>query len=233
MRFLSYTAVVAVSLLLLISSGYAEQNSSSESPSEQIWNGTWACSNHFFHLEQSSAGITGWYEPKNQNVTDTGLLEGSVDETGMNYSGVWVESGTVNLTLSADNVSYSGVITTNPLGTMTEPALHPVNATRIGEIVDQENLWTGDWQSQRKVYTFIQNGLEVSGSNKPLPGVHDQPGMLEGTVSGDGRTIMGNWTETGTFNFTMSAGNSSFNATYYETLEPEANSSFMIAEKLS
>ena len=233
MRFLSFTAVFAVSLLLLISSGYAEQSSSNESPTDLIWNGTWACSNHYFHLEQNPEGITGWYEPKNQNVTDTGLLDGSIDETGMNYSGIWTESGTVNLTLSPDNASYSGIATTNPLGTMTEPAVHTADATRIGDVTDPENLWTGEWETPRKVYTYLQNGSTITGFNTLMPGVMDQPGTFEGTVSEDGRTIIGNWTETGTFNFTMTDGYSAFNATYHETLDPKANSSFMIAKKLT
>ena len=57
-------------------------------------------------------------------------------------------------------------------------------------------------------------------------------GRLEGTLSMDGKIITGNWTETGYYNFTMSNDGSFFNGTFSETLDPEANLSFMIIKRI-
>lgn len=232
MRYIYFTVLLAIVVLLFVSTGLAEQGTDVVSNAENIWNGTWACSNHFFFIEQNSSGITGSYMPKRPEIYDTGRLEGSLSEDGKTYSGKWIESGSITANLSSDNMSYTRIVTTNPQGNMTEPYTHLDNATRIGAISDPDNLWTGSWLNVRKTYNYTQNGSVVRGTNIPFPGVPDQPGMMEGTVSEDGKIITGNWTETGYYNFTMSDDGSFFNGTFSETLDPTANLSFMIIKRI-
>lgn len=235
MRIAAYFALLTVLFLFLTGFGLAEQEGDNLSTNENIWNGTWECPVHIFLIEQNSSVITGRYDSKNPEMFDTGVLEGTVSEDGKTYSGEWIEFGTFDYTLSEDNMSYSGTVTTSTQRINQVDFVHMsdlTNATRVGEVADPDNLWTGDWASVRKTHNYVQNGTIVSGTNQILPGVKDQPGVLEGSVSEDGRTITGTWIETGNFNFTISDDGSSFNGTFSVSLDPEADAMSMTALRM-
>jgi len=163
--------------------------------------------------------MTGEYVPYDFDMYDPGVIEGVLSEDGMTFSGKWIESGSFIDTLADDNMSFTANGSSNPVATMTQPYSFTFIAQRSGDI-DPENLWNGSWSTDRKIYEFIQNGTAVTGVNQPLPGVDDESGIMEGTVSEDGRTISGTWTETGLLVFVISDDGTSINATINESLDP-------------
>lgn len=222
MKKMMCTGVMVLIALLSISFVSAE-DTRSDTGGEFIWNGTWEGTNFTIFIQQDATGITGEYEPADGAMLDPGRLEGTISDDGITYSGVWIESGSVVQTLSDDNMSFVINGTIDPFGTMTEQVLHSAIATRVGEIEDPENPWTGNWTTGRKIYSFLQDGTSISGTNHPLEGVNDESGSLNGTVSEDGREYSGNWTETGIFIFTISEDGSSMDAIIHESLDPESN----------
>lgn len=209
----------------------AEEVVLKDTSSENIWNGTWTGTNFTIYIEQDNSGITGEYEPMDPQLIDPGMLEGNVSEDRKTYSGVWIESGSALQTLSDDNMSFTINGSVNPYGTLSDPLYFLSNATRIGEISDPENPWTGNWTTERKLYVFTQDGTSVSGSNQPLSGINDESATLEGTLSDDRRIYTGNWTETGIFSFVISDDGSTFNATIHESLDPSSNADIITFTK--
>lgn len=234
MRILKYFALLTIFIPMFAGIGSAEQDNDELCTAENVWNGTWECPIHLFLIEQNSSVITGRYDSKNSDMYDTGVLEGTLSGDGMTYSGKWTELGSFNYTFSDDNMSYTGTAMTSPQHIRRVDYIHPGNvtdATRVGEITDPDNLWTGDWTSARKTHHYIQNGSVVSGTNQVLPSVNDQPGILNGTVSEDGRMITGTWIETGYINYTVSDNGSYFNGTFSVSLAPGSEAKFMTAKK--
>lgn len=180
----------------------------------KTWNGTWVDDYYTLTIQQEGSDILGSYLPTDAYANDPGSIIGTVSDDGKVLSGRWVDSGVLYLNLSDDNQSISGVATVNPVNRLTESLVHEFNATRSGEIPDPENLWTAGWITPRKTYTLVQNGSSLSGEDHPVPGGADEDGVLEGTVSDDGRSVTLNWTETGELSFILSDDASVFNGTY-------------------
>ena len=64
--------------------------------------------------------------------------------------------------------------------------------------------WNGIWETESYIMTIMQNGSVITGMYEPKEGVSVDPGVIEGTVSADGRTCSGTWTETGPVTYTLS-----------------------------
>jgi hypothetical protein len=105
---------------------------------------------------------------------------------------------------------------------MTEPFHYTTNATRIGEIVDPENPWTGNYVSEWKTYNITQDGHVVTGINEPLADIDDNSGVMNGTISEDGMSYTGTWIEKGGYTFVMAEDGLSINATVSKSLESDA-----------
>lgn len=179
-----------------------------------LWNGTWVDDYYTLTIQQEGSDILGSYLPTDAYANDPGSITGTVSDDGRVLSGRWVDSGVLYLNISDDNQSISGVAMVNPANGSTESLVLEFNATRSGEISDPENLWTADWIAPRKTYTLVQNGSSLSGEDHPVPGGDDEDGVLEGTVSDDGRSVTLNWTEAGDISFILSDDASVFNGTY-------------------
>ncbi|HWQ63895.1 MAG TPA: hypothetical protein VN429_05720 [Methanospirillum sp.] len=119
----------------------------------------------------------------------------------------------------------------DPYGSMSKPAGYSYNASRIGEIIDPKNPWTGNWVTEKKSYNLTQNGSHLSGVNEPLTNVNDEVGSLSGTISENGTVYTGNWTEKGRFTFVMADDGLSYNATITKSLDPNAFVEHMVFSK--
>ncbi|MBN1166388.1 MAG: hypothetical protein JXA44_04565 [Methanospirillaceae archaeon] len=212
-------AVGAMVMLALTFSSIvsAEQTGNAEG----LWNGTWISEDYTFFYTQNGSIITGIYLPFDTDTNEAGSVEGAVSEDFMTHSGIWIETGGINLSLSEDGMFLSGTGTTGE-GVLDEPGLYEITATRVGESLDPENIWSGNWITPRKTYTLTQNGTHVTGTNQPLPGIEDDPGVFEGELSDDTLTFSGTWTESGRYFYTLSEDTLSFSGTYTDAREPSA-----------
>ncbi|WP_319580249.1 hypothetical protein [uncultured Methanospirillum sp.] len=190
--------------------------------SDSIWNGTWSTPDYTMYIIQNQSGIGGEYVPRDLDLLDPGWFEGNLSEDGRTFTGVWIETGSNTYTLSDDKMSFTINGSADIHGPMTEPAYYNSNATRIGEIMDSANPWSGNWASQKKSYNLTQNGKFLSGINMPLTNVNDENGTLSGVVSDDGTIYTGNWTEIGGLTLVMSENGTSFDATITKSLDPKA-----------
>ncbi|MDD1724059.1 MAG: hypothetical protein LUQ07_02890 [Methanospirillum sp.] len=230
MKTILVTGCVLV-FLVFFCSGSAEETHQEAVLPDNTWTGTWTAENETLFIEQNGSEISGSYVPFDLDNYDTGRLEGSLSEDGKIFSGIWTDSGSMDLTLSEDMMSFSGNGLINPEGNMTEPYTYEATGTRDGEVTDTKNPWTGSWITPRKTYNLTQDGVSITGTNKPLPGSGDEPGVFEGTVQDDGKAMSVNWTETGNFVFTLSDDGTSFTGTYTYELDPSSETGYWNATK--
>lgn len=198
----------------------AENTTANNNTPVNTWNGTWNNPDYTMFFLQNQSGISGEYVPADLTQLDPGRLEGNVSDDGKTFSGIWIETGTNTNTLSDDKMSFTISGFADPYGSMSKPAGYSYNATRIGEITDSGNPWTGNWVTEKKTYHLTQNGTQLSGVNEPLTNVNDEVGNLSGTISENGSVYTGNWTEKGRFTFILAEDGSSFNATITKNLDP-------------
>ena len=218
MKVFVLTGILAVFVLCFICVGSAEQVEAANQ-TEYVWNGTWASENFTLFIAQNESGISGSYIPDDPELYDAGILEGTLSDNGNTLSGVWTESGLFSETLSSDGMSFNGTGSSNPQGNMDEASIYNNTGTRVGKLADSDNIWSGAWVTERKSYNYTQDGLSITGTNQPLPGIDDEPGSMVGTVSDDGKIITGKWVETGNFTFIISKDGSFFNGTYNVNLD--------------
>jgi hypothetical protein len=222
MKKLWIIGIVLAFLMLGMSFVTAEEMTDPDTVSEFIWNGTWSSPKYTMYISQNESGISGGYVPQDLFEYDSGYLEGNLSSDGKTYSGIWIESGTSTNTLSDDLMSFTISGTADPQGPMTEPHHYTSNATRVGEIVDPENPWTGNYVSEWKTYNITRDGTVITGTNEPLADVDDNSGVIDGIASEDGMAFTGTWIEKGGFTFVMSDDGMSMNVTIAKSLEPDA-----------
>lgn len=222
MKKILISGFVILAVLLMIQPGTAAEieGMTQENP----WNGTWVDESYTMYIQQDEDGITAIYQPVDPAAQDPGRLEGTVSDDGKVFSGRWAETGNTTLTLSEDQMSFSGIGTTTQIEGLPPTVAYEYNATRSGEVEDPENIWAGEWASDYKTYNLTQDGMTISGENHPLPDVEDEDGLYEGTVSEDGKTATISWIETGDFTFTLSEDGRYFNGTYTIDLSPSDES---------
>ena len=233
MNFFAITGVCVVGILLSFGAGSAEKTPDVFNTSENIWNGTWASDAYTLYIQQDNSVISGAYEPENLTLLDPGLLKGNISKDGGIFSGTWTETGPLKVVISDDKMSYSGTGGVRPDDNLNGSGNYTVKATRVESSFDPENIWTGTWKTPRSTNMWTQNGTVVVGSYEPLPGIGDEPGIFEGSVSEDGKTISGRWTETGNFSFMISDDHSHFNGTYDIAQNISAGSGTWNGTKLS
>lgn len=209
----------------------AENTTANNNTSVSAWNGTWSNPDYTMYFLQNQSGISGEYVPTDLTLLDPGRLEGNVTDDGKTFSGIWIETGTNTYTLSDDKMSFTISGFADPYGSMNKPAGYSYNASRIGEIIDSKNPWTGNWMTDKKSYHLTQNGTHLSGVNEPLTNVNDEVGNLSGTISENGSVYTGNWTEKGKFTFDLVEDGSLFNATITKNLDPNGFVEHMVFTK--
>jgi len=74
-------------------------------------------------------------------------------------------------------------------------------------------IWNGSWVSKEYHLLILQNGTSIVGSYEPKDIENRDPGVLKGTLSDDGRTFSGIWSESGTISLIMSDDMMSFSGT--------------------
>ena len=222
MKIMSITGIVLVFSMVCIGFVSAQQADDTKPASEYTWNGTWSSPKYTMYITQDESGISGAYVPVDLFEYDPGLLEGNLSADGKTYSGIWIESGSNTNTLSDDMMSFTISGYADPRGPMTGPANYTSNATRVGEIADPANPWTGNYVSEWKSYNLTQDGTELTGTNDPLPGIDDNSGVITGTVSEDNMSFTGTWIEKGRFTFSIADDAQSMNVTITKGLEPDA-----------
>ncbi|HOW05879.1 hypothetical protein [Methanospirillum hungatei] len=216
--------VALATIILLCSSSMvtAEEKPGIDILTQNSWNGSWASDEYSLLILQNGSFIAGSYTPDNITARDPGLLKGTLSEDGSTFSGIWSEGGTVSLILADDGGSFSGTGTVNQEGLMEEPFTYTIHGTREGTRQDVNNTWTGTWKTGSKTYNLTQNGTALSGSYTPFDLDSDEPGLIDGVISEDGKIMNGTWIETGKFSFIMSDDGLTFNGTYTTELTEQA-----------
>lgn len=232
MKNLIIIGVIVIIALILLGIAFIGQKSGEVSHSSNNWNGTWKSELYTLSIKQSGSVISGNYEPDNISSSDPGVLAGTLSAEGKAFSGVWTESGPLNLVMSEDGMSYSGIGAVRPEGGRNPSETYKTGGKRVGNVSGPHNTWSGNWNSTRTNQTFTQNGTVVTGSYQPWSNINDEPGTFEGTVSEDGKTVSGKWTESGNFNFVLSEDGSVFNGTYSIFLQKTDDSDSWNATRL-
>ncbi|HWQ67247.1 MAG TPA: hypothetical protein VN372_10290 [Methanospirillum sp.] len=232
MRFFFVTGMLVVLVLSILCAGSAEQIPDAKSQAENVWNGSWSTEYYIVSILQNGSEIEGRYEPKDIKSMDPGRLAGMVSKDGTIFSGIWTESGPLSVSISDDGMSFTGNGGVRIDGGMNESGAYTTNTTRIGTVLDPENIWSGTWKGARTENVWIQEGTTITGSYHPLPGIADEPGLFEGTVSDDGKMATGTWKEFGNFSFTLSRDGTFFNGTYDVALNASAGSDFWNGTKI-
>jgi hypothetical protein len=233
MRTFFLTGIGIIGILLFLCAGTADQVPDAGNASEQIWNGTWESDGYTLFIKQNDTAIAGTYEPLNISLADPGVLTGSLSADGKVFSGTWTESGSLNMVLADDKMSYVGAGTVRPDESVNESGAYTVLGTRMESSFDPEKVWNGTWVTEHVVNALTQDGTTVTGIHHPLPGIEDEPGLFEGTVSEDGKTLNGTWMETGNFTFTLADDGMSWNGTYDLAQNASAGSSSWNARKVA
>jgi hypothetical protein len=208
------TGIMILFFLMFLWTCSADQMPETGVMGTDVWNGTWESDLFILAIQQNGSVISGIYHPKEGARSDAGVLEGMVSPDGKTCSGTWTDTGPFRFVMNNDAMSFSGSVGISLNGEVINPVTSTSNGTRMIPSFDPDNIWSGTWISPRITNTWIQAGNRVTGSYKPFSSVNDEPGILEGVVSEDGRALSGNWTETGKFSFTLSADSSYFNGTY-------------------
>lgn len=200
-------------VLCLICFGSAEETADS-AQALYPWNGIWETDSYFMTITQNESVVAAIYEPKEGIPVDMGVIEGTLSADGKTFSGTWTETGPITYTMSDDAMEYTGIIGVSLNGAVINPNTSTTVATRSLPSFDPDQIWTGTWNADRYTVILVQNGARVTGTYTPLASVNDEPGVLEGMVSEDGRSLPATWREGGNFSFTLSADGSYFNGTY-------------------
>ncbi|MBN1166387.1 MAG: hypothetical protein JXA44_04560 [Methanospirillaceae archaeon] len=224
--------LIVMLLFSVFCTGLADEVVVLPGDAENPWNGTWISQFYTLSIQQNGSEIAGSYVPFDLDTYDAGLLTGSLSDDTRTFFGVWTESGFVNGTLSEDKNSFAGVISNNPAGDMNDPYAYPKTVTRTGNGFDPDNPWSGTWESKRKSYVLVQSGTIVTGTHEPLPGIEDEPGIFEGTVSDDKRSASLKWLESGSFSFTLSDDGSYYNGTFTVDRDPDTESNYWNATRI-
>lgn len=222
MKTLFLAGLVILILLWSTSMVSAEQKTGIDVLTQNSWNGSWMSDEYLLLILQNGSSIAGSYTPDNITALDPGLLKGTLSEDGSIFSGIWSESGTISLILADDGKSFSGAGTVNQEGITAEPLTYTINGAREGPIADAQNPWTGTWKTGSKTYTLTQNGTALSGSYVPFDPETDEPGLIDGIISEDGKILKGTWVESGNFKFIISDDRLAFNGTYTTELTDSA-----------
>jgi predicted nucleic acid-binding Zn ribbon protein len=176
--------------------------------------GQWKTDFGTLTLSVDGARVTGTY------THDSGRIEGILSDNGKTLTGTWSEapsytapadSGRVVLTLAPDGNSFTGSYWYGQ-----DKRGGSWNGARINRM--SQSLWQGKWQTNWGVMTITVSGDRATGTY-----VHDS-GKISGTISKDGKTLEGTWSEAPSYNapsdagravLTLSADGNSFSGTYW------------------
>lgn len=213
---------MGIIILLIPGVCFAEEQIHAESKGVNLWNGTFSSDLSSLTIHQNGTEISGLYIPKDDALSDPGVLEGTLSEDEKTFSGKWTETGPFRLVMDDDAMTYNGTIGISLNGEIINPETSTTNGTRKGSSFNPENLWSGTWNNPHMLNTWVQDGFTVTGLYSPMENVNDEPGVMEGTVSDDGNIFSGTWKESGNFTFHLSDDGSYFNGTYSVSLDPDA-----------
>jgi hypothetical protein len=187
-------------ILVPVSIVTADQAVTDKSNSEGRWNGTWHSSLFKYTFIQNGNVISGNYTPLNQNLSVTGSLNGALSDDGRVMSGIWADTEDFRFIISDDKSSLNGTW-----------GYHETAENYTGNNTD---YWTGVWNSSVYSIRLLQDEKVVTGTILTLDPRSAEYGLLNGTLSEDGRVYSGRCTESGEFIFHLSEDGSVFNGTY-------------------
>lgn len=203
MKHILLAGLVMTITLLLIVPGWADERTDVNGTDTENWIGTWTDANHTISIEQEGTELIGIGTPFKPDADYSFLLTGMISEDGTVYQTVMKSSGTRNLQISDDLMSFSGTGTVDSVDNSSEPYTYEVNATRNGTTTDPDNLWTGEWLSGNSSMILNQNGSIVTGKTYYIPDPKYTQ-EFEGTVSDDGKSVFMTWSYEEEVNFTLS-----------------------------
>ncbi len=232
MKKITFILLILLVTLILPGMTTAKEMQSVSYPREDVWSGTWESDDVTFYLIQNGTEITGNYEPHDIDTYDPGLITGILSADMTVCTGRWVESGPNTLYLSEDAMSHWDTGGVYPEG-MDQDYSYSMVWERRGRQTDPDNPWTGTWVNDEEREIMVQNGTVVRSTYYPLPPDEDEPGIFEGTISDDKRTVNGFWTETGNFTFFLCSDYSSFHGTYTVDMATSGKTYVWEAEKIS
>lgn len=192
MKHFYLSGILLTLCLFLICTGFAEEIPAETTMPELSWAGTWTDVNYTLTLEKNESEVTGIGISQNTDLNDPFLLSGTLSEDGKELTAILKDSGTLTLILSDDQISFTGNGTVDQFSNDTEPYTYTTEGSRNGTILDSENIWSGDWQTQNSSFTIHQSGNSVTGTYYILSSPEGY-GIFEGLVSEDGKTLSTTW----------------------------------------
>lgn len=131
MRLIVLIGAILVCFLITCSAGSAEKIAGMNGTNGKTWNGTWESAYYTLYILQNGSTIEGRYEPYNISEIDPGLLQGNLSADDRIFSGRWIETGSLDLVLADDKMSYSGTGSVRPNASPDDPGAYTTNGTRM------------------------------------------------------------------------------------------------------
>lgn len=203
MKLLPATGIILTLALFLFSTGLADVASDENTVSEKPWAGTWTDGNYSLSIEQNGTEITGIGHSFDMGLYDPFLLSGTISEDGTKITGIMKDSGTLEMDLSDDQMSFTANGTADSVDTISEPYAYSTEATRNGTIIAPDSVWSGNWLTKNTSLYFNQNGNYVTGEYFPFESPEVR-GVIEGSVSEDGKTLSTVWSSVEEVTFVLS-----------------------------
>lgn len=186
LRFFLTTGIILTVLLCMTAIACADENTLGKT-----WTGTWTDANFSLSLEQNGTEITGIGQSFDFNLNDPFILSGSISEDGTSLNGVMKDTGTLEMYLSDDQMSFTGNGTVDQVLETGDVYSYSTEGTRNGTIIP-DKIWSGDWLTGNSSIIINQEGNTITGEYFPLTSP-ETSGVFEGTVSEDGKTLSMAW----------------------------------------
>jgi hypothetical protein len=203
MKFFLVTGIILILVLSLFSTVLADELNSANNTTEKVWNGTWTDVNYTLLIEQKGLEVTAIGRSYNIGLNDPFLLSGTISEDGKSLNGIKKETGTLEMYLSDDNMSFSANGTVDPVDNESELYNYKTKGNRNGTSIIPDSIWGGVWNTGNTSLNINQSGNSVIGDYYPLLSP-EHGGVFEGMVSDDGKTLSTKWTYTENVTFILS-----------------------------
>jgi hypothetical protein len=190
---------VVISMILLTCIVSAESNATI-SKTQPSWSGEWQSLLYTQTLVQNETHVTGTYVPIESTLKDNGIINGTLTNNGSILEGTWTEKGDITFNVLNDT-------TLDVLWAYSDEAQQFMKTDGEKDIV-------GTWNSSSLGLNLQKNGSQVSGTYESIDNQTGVSGIINATISPDGKEIAGSFSESGKILFILSEDGSYVNGTY-------------------
>lgn len=191
--------LVVINMIFFTCIASAESNGTS-SDVQPSWSGKWQSLLYIETLIQNETSVTGTYIPIESTLNDNGIINGTITNNGSILEGTWTEKGDIKINILNDT-TLDGLWTYSD-----EPQLFSK--------IDDINDIAGTWSSNSLALNLQKNGYEVTGAYESIDNETGVSGIINTTISSDGKQLTGSFNESGKLLFILSDDGSYINGTY-------------------